>query len=63
MTYGLIDNDQLAANILRMSTPWCPPTSIDTLFKKIKSCKKFAADVNEPISDSTAICTAVIVIK
>ena len=35
-TYVLVDHDHLAANITCMSTPWSPPTPIDTLFKKIE---------------------------
>lgn len=61
-TYGTIDDDQLAANIARMNTPWSPPTPIDTLFTQLTIGKKFAAEA-EPISEASAIRTGVGIIE
>ena len=53
--YGQIDNDQLAANVTYIATPWSPPTYIDNLFDQLKTCMKFAADGLDPITDTAAI--------
>ena len=62
-TYGSIDDDQLAANIARMNTPWSPPTPIDKLFTQLKIGKKFATEGAEPITDSSAVRTGVGIIE
>ena len=61
--YGQINNDQLTANIMRVATPWSPPTPIDNLFNQLKTCIKFVVDGLDPITKATAISTGFLIIE
>ena len=62
-TYGQIDDDQLAANLVRMTAPWSPPTPIDKLFTQLQTSMKFATEGGDPITESSTIRTGVTIIE
>ena len=62
-TYGLIDDDQLAANLEKIKTPWAPPTPIEILFTQLKICQAFSVQENDGIIDPIKIRKGVALIK
>jgi hypothetical protein len=50
-TYGGISSEELTANWTRLQLPWDPDTPIETAFKNGETCRAFATDGDEPISD------------
>jgi hypothetical protein len=49
--YGKIKAADLAANLERIKLPWDPDTSLETLFRQHQTCRKFATEGNDPITD------------
>jgi hypothetical protein len=50
--YGNIRSTDLADNLKRIKQPWNPDTAIEALFKHGKACRAFAAEGNDPITDT-----------
>jgi hypothetical protein len=50
--YGVMTAADIDANMVRMNTPWSPPTPIEVLFKQLEEGQRFATLVAEPIADS-----------
>jgi hypothetical protein len=57
--FGLISLDELHKNFASLKAPWNPDTAISTLFAAGDTCRKFASDGNDPISDKHYITTMV----
>jgi hypothetical protein len=54
-TYGQITARELEANMERIASPWNPDTPIETVFSNGTTCRQFATEGNDPISDSAYI--------
>ena len=62
-TCGDIAYDMLRENIERMTTPWSPPTPIETIFTQLKTCKRFISEGNDTITDTHALKIGVQIIE
>jgi hypothetical protein len=51
--YGTITPDDLAANLVKIKTPWNPDTPLETVFVLGTECRDFAKAGEDPISDPT----------
>jgi hypothetical protein len=57
--YGTITTpDQLEANRRQLDRQWQPPAPLEVLFQKIKKCQHFAEAGNDPITNKTAVHSA-----
>ena len=54
-TYGKISKKAMAANLKSVSAPWDPDTPIEHVFTHGKSCRQFAAEGGDPITDAAYI--------
>ena len=46
----------IEANRKRLSDPWAPEHTIESLWKRIKDCQDFANGAGEAIDDAVVIC-------
>ena len=61
--YRQIDGNQIATNIVRMSTHWFPTIPIDTLFEQLKLCIQFTSKGNNPTTSTANIRIGALVIE
>ena len=54
-TYGKISKKAMAANLKSVSAPWDPDTPIENVFTHGKSCRQFATEGGDPITDAAYI--------
>jgi hypothetical protein len=57
-THGKITPDDLRKNLLELDRKWQPPEEIGSLFKQIKDCRQLASDGDNPITEKTAVRSA-----
>ena len=62
-TYGVVDDDMLAANLVTIATPWAPPTPIETFISQITDCMAIAVEGGDPISEPIAVRTAIVIME
>ena len=62
-TYGNITTDQLDTNLGDLERAWNPDESIETLWRRVTDCRRFAADGGDPISERTAVRKTLAVIE
>jgi hypothetical protein len=54
-TYGTITLEDLETNRARLSADWNPDSPIEDVWALIRETQRFAADGNDPISDTTVL--------
>lgn len=54
-TYGGITPKDLQDNLQQIKAPWNPDTPIETVFRNGTFCRTFAAEGNDPISDTAYV--------
>jgi len=59
-TYGELDEDKLNANDAALNQEWNPDTPIEDYWQHILKVRRIATDGQDPISDRTAIRTALL---
>jgi hypothetical protein len=61
--YDIITADDLEANCTRLSEPWNPDSSIESLWLRIREIQDYAVSGHEEITNATAICLTLVVIE
>ena len=54
-TCGTIDEDEFAANLERMASPWDPSGPTVTVFTQARKCRQIATAGGDAISDATSV--------
>ena len=54
-TYGVVKAKDIEANRARLSEPWTPDHTIESLWKRVKDCQDFATGAGEAIDDGVVI--------
>ena len=54
-TYGVVKASNIEKNRARLSEPWTPEHTIESLWKHVKDCQDFANGAGEAIDDGVVI--------